>query len=201
MWRQLAVLGRSLLSPDSQTHVLEEYLRLWPALFAFTAKRLAIAAIALSPVAVTLACLTPLASRLADKQAIGIVFAPPQPLVVEIVGRSYHIDEYNHTIPMAASVDQPAVISVGGGRLQCATLVRKQAYASGWAERLLLRSLGFAILEADRPCHAETHWFLIRPSRGDANLLWPYLSDWEFDFFLMVCLASPVGLYALKSRS
>jgi hypothetical protein len=61
-WRQCAGVGQLLLSAEDEGQLIREYLRLWPALFAFLAKQLAVAAVAIAPVVIAYSGLSPLAA-------------------------------------------------------------------------------------------------------------------------------------------
>lgn len=199
-WRMMAV-GRALLTSEDQNHFFRQYVAFWPVMCLFVAKKFATAAVALLPVLLTFVCLAPWASGFWESHASHIEFAPPQHLVVEHFGKTLHLQPNRCTIPTGADLDGPAVISIPEGRLYCAQLTYKQATSSNWFERGLLSLLGFEMLEWERPGHVEGPRLLVRPSCDDNNVLWPYLSDWEFDFFVAVCIASVAGTLVARSRA
>ena len=68
-WRQLAKVSRLLVSSDEENHLFREYLRLWPVLIVFAAKKLAVTAIAILPIALAFAALALLAGPIEDSAA------------------------------------------------------------------------------------------------------------------------------------
>jgi hypothetical protein len=193
-WRRLASFARAVLAADGHVSLLAAYVQLWRSLMVFLAKKLVIAMVGLSPVVLTFACLAPLARARWDAQATHIEVAPPQQLCVERAGHVQRLDERHFKILREPALDGPAIIVTSRGRLRCATLLRKQAYTPHWYERWLLGSLGFEILEPDPTFQPDMSTLIARPSRGDRNPLWPYLSDWEFAYFAAVCLAFGIGV-------
>jgi hypothetical protein len=68
-WQRLRAFGRLLFSPEGEDRLLEEYVQLWPALFAFTGKKLALGLVAVAPVALAFLGLTLLDGAVRDAQA------------------------------------------------------------------------------------------------------------------------------------
>ncbi len=62
-WHQLAHVVRLLVEPDEEGRLLAEYLRLWPVLAVFAAKKLAVTVLAVLPIALAYAALALLASH------------------------------------------------------------------------------------------------------------------------------------------
>jgi hypothetical protein len=199
-WAQLASVGRALLSPENDPRFFREYLRLWPALGAFVAKTFAIMALSLAPVVLAFAGLTELDAWRSKPAATSFAASPAQPLIVKVSGQSYALGTESHSIPVIFFQETPTAVTAQHGRLQFVAGSGKRAYASRWAERLLLASLGFSLLECD--CNdSQLAVLVIRPDNEDGNLLWPYLSDWEFCFFAAASLAAIAGAIFRTSRA
>jgi hypothetical protein len=67
-WQRLRAFGRLLLSPESEDRLFQEYVRLWPALFAFTGRKLALGVVAVAPVALAFFGLTLLDGAVREAQ-------------------------------------------------------------------------------------------------------------------------------------
>jgi hypothetical protein len=68
-WRQLAKVSRLLVSSDEEHYLFREYLRLWPVLIVLVAKKFAVTAIAILPIALAFAALALLAGPIEDSAA------------------------------------------------------------------------------------------------------------------------------------
>jgi hypothetical protein len=86
-WRQCAGVGQLLLSSEDEGRLVREYLRLWPALFAFLAKQLAVAAVAIAPVVVAFSGVRPLAAWEHDWELIFFVSVGAASVVGLLVAR------------------------------------------------------------------------------------------------------------------
>ena len=69
LWQRLGAFGRLLVTPDGAERLLLEYMRLWPVLLAFTAKKFALGVVALVPLALAFGCLTLLDGALGGARA------------------------------------------------------------------------------------------------------------------------------------
>ena len=199
-WLRLARVSRALLDADSEISIIREYVQLWAALCKFVIRTAVTMLLALSPVLLGFVGLETAANRYTKPIAALVAITPVQSVVVNLAGQSLTFDSKNPLIPATMGLDAPAVINVQHGSMHCNRLARKQAYASRVSDRLVLFSLGFELLPLV-PADASIVMVLIRPFNDDNNALWPYLSDWEFDFFVSVGLASVAGTFLSKRRT
>ena len=200
-WSKIATVGRSIQTSEDQHQFLRQYARLWPILLAIVAKKSCVALAGLLPVLITYVCLETAVSNFCQSLVPRMEFAPPQTLVVRNAALTQQLDAHNCSLANSPQWRGPAEISAQEGQFHSTDLIRKQAYAAGWPQRLLLGLLGFSMLVSAAPDHMELPWLLVCPSWNDNNVLWPYLNDWEFDFFVAVCLASIVGTLVTRWRS
>jgi len=200
-WSRLNETSKLLWSDDTEDQFLQQYLRLLPALAKYVAKKLVILALAFAPVAIAFITLAPYATQAWYKRATHIEVTPAQQLTINISGRELRVDETNNAIPDSVDLNAPATLSLEVGEFRCHTLMQKRAYSPHRIHAFTLSMLGFAGLDPVRLDRtARTPSILVQLSSGDNNILWPYLSDWEFDYWIAVSLASVGGMLVLRSR-
>ena len=200
-WPQLHEVLKLLLADDQEDQFFKQYLRLLPLFLRHILTKLLITLVAFSPVAIFMLGFSPLAKRVWYQRATHVEVAPPQELIVRLTPATLRLDETNNKIPYSDELSGPAQISTIAGEFRCATLMQKQAYSSSVFQQLFLSMIGFKLIEPENSDNLVSGpTLLLQPVSGDNNSLWPYLNDWEFDFFAGVSFASIVGLIVSKVR-
>ncbi len=200
-WQQLQDVGRTLLSTDGENQFFEQYMRLLPLLVKFVARKLVVLVLAFAPVVIALAVMTPFATRVWDERVTHVEVAPAQTASVEVAGLRLYLDETDNKIPNSVNLSASAKLSTEAGEFRCENLMQKQAFSTCLLQRLTLSMLGWRLLEpATSPASDTAPPILLRPSSGDDNVFWPYLSDWEFAFLIAVTVGSIVCMLVLKVR-
>lgn len=103
-------------------------------------------------------------------------------------------------IPISSLPDKRSItLRLSGQTLVLTGQRRNHAVTrSGALSGLLLSSLGFEVTETSFFPHPTM--ILIRPTNGDINPLWPYVSDPEFWFYLAMLLGSVFGVIWSRRR-
>ncbi|MEO1018945.1 MAG: hypothetical protein AAFY56_14820, partial [Pseudomonadota bacterium] len=65
---------------------------------------------------------------------------------------------------------------------------------------LLFDSLAFEVFPIAEDTQTAWPYIVVRPSHQDGNFLWPFLSDLEFTFFVVFCIATFAGYFWSKRR-
>jgi hypothetical protein len=86
------------------------------------------------------------------------------------------------------------------GSFEIEALYRGHALCASTLQCLLFQSLNFKTSRYHPPPGTKPVSAVLRPSDGDDNYFWPYLSDKEFSFLLALSAASLVGFYR-RSRT
>jgi len=200
-WPRLNQVMQLLLSSEPDNQFFREYLKLLPFFVKHVAKKLAVALVALSPVVLAWLMLSPLANSVWYRHPIDVEIYPAQALSIRTADSTLELHETDGKIPYSDELARAVSLITAAGEFQCPTLLRKQAYSSTLVQRWLLPLIGFQLLAASEsvePLGGAA--FLIQPTSGDNNCLWPYLNDWEFDFFACLSLASVAGMAFSKVR-
>jgi hypothetical protein len=88
----------------------------------------------------------------------------------------------------------PLVFGSWDARAPEGASLERTAYCAspGWC--MAFSSLGFNVVESTSGKLGDAPYAVVRPSHGDVNPLWPFLSDIEAAFFLAFILSTIVGL-------
>jgi hypothetical protein len=199
-WREFAAFAKSLLSDEGGEQFLRRYLGLLRSLAIYLGVKSLTLALAFLPVIGVLTCLAPVASREWNRRARQVEVFPPQPATVEVSGATFRLDAGRPRFTPPAGLDVGATLTTGSGTFACDTLLKNHALAPSRAGRLLLASFGFAMLRPTDGHEDLPSILIVRPYRGDDNVLWPYLSDPEFTFFAALSLASVAGLFLTRAK-
>lgn len=200
-WQRLRTVVGLLVSAEGEDRFFQEYVKLLPLLMKFLAKKLITLALAFAPVVIAFLSLTLLATPVWNKRLTHVEVSPPQVLSVDVAGETLHLDESHNAIPSSVDLNAPAVLHTKAGEFHCESLMEKQAYSPHLLQWLTLIMLDWDMLapQTSEPADAAPS-ILLRPSSGDDNVFWPYLNDWEFDFFVAVSLGSIIGILVPKVR-
>ncbi len=194
-WPRVKRFSELLVAADEQRDFLRQYIALWPVLGRYLARNLVLMIAALVPIILSWWLFSIAAVRVTCPSAVFVLMAPSQQVTIQWPGdpaqeqSPLSLQPHENRVKTAVGLEQPVVFSLPEGRLRCSTLIHKHAYASRWTGRLSFALLGFRTMSEERP-PGNLRWLLVQPDRGDDNVLWPYLSDWEFVFFVAIALGA-----------
>jgi len=100
-------------------------------------------------------------------------------------------------LPIAAGA---AALSIGGVEVPVPSPNGRFAVCWNGTYCALFVLLGFDVHEAPDALLANRSYVVVRPTHGDGNFLWPFLSDLEFASFLAFVVATAGGLVWPRRR-
>lgn len=195
-WRAVAEFTQAAVSGKNDADFLRQYGRLLKELGKYLARNLVTIGVAFLPVTIFLLVAWPMAHASTNGRATRLVIYPPQAVTIETGGQTHRLEPPDDSLPLPDLRDAPLEIQAGGASLHCATAGDNCAFSSSEWQRLLLMLFDLHVEESP----PEVPLLILRPSAGDDNWFWPYLSDLEFLFLASVSAASLGGMLFLKLR-
>lgn len=144
--------------------------------------------ISILPVMIVMCLFWPMMATQQLNLATHLEVYPPQDLVVRVSDQTVASRPNGSCDIPVQSASQAAEISASDWSFSVSSLAYPVALSNSQVTRVALLLCGFKV-------HGSEHFpplLIMRPSAGDANPLWPYLSDLEFSFWLAMFGASLV---------
>lgn len=195
-WGALAKLSHSLVTDLDSDDFLQNYGRLLKLIGGYAGRNLLALAVAILPVMAFWAVfLTPGAPNARSEAPAYLELQPPQAARLTAADRVHEFSERGYRIPFDFTAARGGRLESALGSFEIDALYRSNALCASTLRCLLFQSLNFTTSRFVPPPGAKTTSVILRPSAGDDNVLWPYLSDAEFLFLLALSVASLAGFY------
>lgn len=192
-WHRFARVAQCAVSDDDANDFLKSYLNLLTRLPVYVGKRLFALVVALMPIVLLVTFLGPYAIEQRNGRARYIEVFPKQQVAVRLNDQSLNLDRNHGLIPLRNDPNVAATFTTDYCVLHSDSLAKKFAASSSAIDHLLFKALGFDVQRIRATQASGKQLLVVRLSCGDSNVLWPYLNDLEFTFFVAVTLGSLVG--------
>jgi hypothetical protein len=200
-WGSLAKLSHSLVTDLDSDDFLQNYGRLLKLIGGYAGRNLLALAVAILPVMAFWAVfLTPGAPASLSGSPAYLELRPPQAARLTAGARIHEFSEQEYRLPFDFTAAQSGRLESAQGSFEIEALYRSNALCASTSRCLLFQSLNFKTSRFVPAPGVKTASAVLRPSSGDDNYLWPYLSDAEFLFLLALSVASVAGFYR-RSRT
>jgi hypothetical protein len=200
-WGSLAKLSHSLVTDLDSEDFMQNYGRLLKMIGAYAGRNLLALAATIGPVVLFWGIfLTPGAPATRDEAAAYLELQPPQEARLTAGQQSYAFSKAEYRIPIDFVTGRSGRLESALGSFEIETLYRSHALCASTWQCLLFQSLNFKTNRYRPAPGTKPASAVLRPSDGDRNYFWPFLSDKEFSFLLALSAASLVGFYR-RSRT
>ena len=200
-WRSLYQLTRNLVADLDSDDFIGNYGQLLKLSGAYAGRNLLALSLAIIPVlAFWVLVFTHGTSWLQEDSARYLEINPYQNAVLVVDGKPFHFSQDSHQIPFVFSADSAGSLEIQADVFELDNLTRNHAFCRSSLQCLLFLSLNFEVTALDPEKIGGYSYIVVRPSRGDDNYLWPFLSDEEFYFLIALTLASVAGFIRRSSK-
>jgi len=198
-WRGLYAATRGVLGSEEVEAMWRHYKALLGLVAVYTGRNLLGIAAAIVPVALFLYFIAPMGLML-RAEAAPYLEVVPAAAAARLEGTAAATADGDGAGEGRALLAPPAgavALEVGDGRVAIDDPLGRHAFCAGGGCGLFA-GLGFSVHELEAAT-LETA-IVLRPSHGDINPLWPYLSDLELIFVVAFCLASFAAFFRHRGR-
>lgn len=191
MVAELTGIAQALSQTDDVDDFLALYKRLLVNAGSYLARNLGGLVLCCLPIGLALALLAPPLLDAWDRQSAELAGYPA--VAASAVNQAL--------VQRPAERGEPGTsIDIGGVAVPLHQPYDRLAICWSIARCTLFRLLGFEVREVEQAATTEAPFIVIRPSHGDDNVLWPYLSDLEFTFWAAFMLATCGGFLLPRRR-
>lgn len=201
-WGSLGKLSHSLVVDLDSEDFLKNYGCLLKLIAGYAGRNLLALAVTILPVVLFWGgVLTPGAPAAKARAPAFLELQPPQEARLTAGKLSHGFSKTEYRIPFDFVTERSGRLDSALGSFEIEALYRSHALCPTTLKCLLFQSLNFKTHRYDPPPGAKPVSAVLRPSDGDGNYFWPYLSDKEFFFLLALSAASLVGFFRRSRRS
>lgn len=201
-WGSLAKLSHSLVVDLDSEDFLQNYGRLLKLIAGYAGRNLLALAVTILPIVLFWGgFLTPGAPAAKDEAPAYLELQPPQEARLTAGKQSYGFSKTEYRIPFDFVTERSGRLESVMGSFDIEALYRSHALCASKLQCLLFQSLNFKTNRYTPSLGAKPAYAVLRPSDGDGNYFWPFLSDKEFYFLLALSAASLAGFFRRSRRS
>ena len=201
-WGALVKLSHSLVIDLDSDDFVQNYGRLLKLIAGYAGRNLLALAITVLPVVLFWGgVLTPGVPATRDEAPAYLELQPPQEARLTAGKLSYGFSKMEHRIPFDFVTGRSGRLESALGSFEIEALHRSNALCASTLHCLLFQSLNFKTSKYHPSPGTKPAYAVLRPSDGDDNYFWPFLSDQEFSFLLALSAASLVGFFRRSRRS
>ncbi len=198
-WRSFVRTSGTVLSADEFDHLMAHYRTLIGLVARYLGRSLLGVAAASVPTVLALLFVAPPAVEAWDGAAGSIEVYPPG-IPVSINGRTVTPDGDGRA-RRPLDTRGTGTLKTAFSAVETVDLAGRYGFCRPSVHCAVLASLAFRVTVIGEEPGDGVAYVVIRPSRGDVNVLWPFLSDLEFSFLVAFVCATFVGYVATRRRA